>query len=160
MTIPLPILGAGIACALGGAVAGNALGSAPVLDRSTLATLYQSHDSEAPEESERVLPDHYPLVTRSGTVPVAALGERGLYSQARFRPLRMMEELPPQAELAAWEPERWVDDDPPAPPSAEGVSEPEADDAAQPLHLAEGPVAVADEGTAKLVNVSATLAMR
>lgn len=86
MTQPPVFWGVGLAFALGGAIAGNAIGSTPITDRSTIAMFYQSHDTAAAEQPDRrALPDHYPLVTRSGVVPVAELSDRGLFSQARYR---------------------------------------------------------------------------
>lgn len=159
MTIALHVLGAGLACAVGGAIAGNALGSAPVLDRSTLTTLYQSHETVAKAESDRTLPDHYPLVTRAGTVPVAALSERGLYSQARYRAFMAVDDAPRQPEPAAWEPENWAEPAPPAPEQATDEPAFEEAEPAEPLQLAAGAAGVTATGGAKLVKVSAALAM-
>lgn len=83
--------GATLSCALGGAIAGTALGSTPVIDRaSTGAVLpsYENSRSAAAAFADTKAPDHYPLVTPRGTVPVAELSQRGLYSQARFQPVR------------------------------------------------------------------------
>ena len=84
-----PLLwGAGLACALGGAIAGNALGSTPVADRSAIAMFYQEHATASDgSQDAHALPDHYPLVTRSGVVPVTELSERGLFSQRRYQPV-------------------------------------------------------------------------
>jgi hypothetical protein len=84
-----PLLwGAALACALGGAVAGTALGSTPMTDRSALESYYQTHRTAADDQLEnRALPDRYPLVTGSGVVPVEQLSDRGLFSQARYRPV-------------------------------------------------------------------------
>lgn len=74
--------------AIGGAVAGSELGTSPVLSRSLFGAYYQQHPDAADDgamTAELPPPDHYPLVTPQGTVPVAALRTRGLYSQARFR---------------------------------------------------------------------------
>lgn len=99
--------GVGLACALGGAVAGNAVGSTPILERSAIAAFYQTHDAAVDEASSGdALPDHYPLVTREGTVPVAALSDRGLYSQRRYRAVTLAANYEPaDAEaLSAYEP--------------------------------------------------------
>lgn len=158
-----PILwGAGLACALGGAVAGTALGSAPVLDRSFLGTYYQAHNDGAMDSREvRALPDHYPLVTRSGTVPVEQLSERGLFSQARYRSFfAMADSAPVEFDEARYEPE-------PEPPTDEALSigdpprAPALDETrAEPLALAAGPASVTAVGEAKAVDVAAALAMR
>lgn len=88
-TTPL-FLGACLACALGGAVAGTTLGSAPVLDRPELgAVLPQSigpHEDRDGSAKIAATPDHYPLGTPQGTVPVGQLSDRGLFSQARYSP--------------------------------------------------------------------------
>lgn len=83
-----PVLwGLGLACALGGAIAGNAVGSAPVTDRPTIQMLYQAHKTASiGPHGQRLLPNHYPLVTRAGVVEVAKLSDRGLFRQARYRP--------------------------------------------------------------------------
>lgn len=169
MTVSPMLWGAGLACALGGAIAGNALGSAPPLDRSTIATYYQTHETTeglAPE-GERP-PDHYPLVTRSGTVPMGELAMRGLYSQARYRAyLYAADYKPAEAVYQEYQPgEEWRDaptraalalGDPAPEPGPEADAESEA---SEPLQLAAGPASVDPEGRAKLVDVNATLAMR
>lgn len=79
-----PLLGAAM---LAGAMSGEAIGSAPVIARHTepppiairAAAFERSPARSAPA---RRLPDHYPLVTPTGTVPVAALASHG-----RFRDL-------------------------------------------------------------------------
>jgi hypothetical protein len=151
--------GAGLACALGGAIAGNALGSTPITDRAAIATFYHTHQTAtAGRPDQRALPDHYPLVTRNGVVPVAQLADRGLYSQARYSSF-----------LAAAGYAASIDDDPGS--GLEPVSE-DADIAAsqpaspmvadagppEPLDLAQGPAQLA--GQAKITDVQATLAMR
>ena len=168
MTKSPMLWGAGLACALGGAVAGTALGSTPILDRPVSGSLYQSHDDTASQgQGERQLPDHYPLVTREGTVPVAQLAERGLYSQSRYRGYYYADYTPPEAQLDEYRPgEEWRDEatreafamaDRAASPDP--ASEPETQ-AGQPLQLAAGPASVESQGEAKLVDVNAALAMR
>lgn len=161
--------GAGLACALGGAVAGTALGSTPVLDRPTIGAFYQSHDQAAGSlaAEERVLPDHYPLVTRNGTVSVAELADRGLYSQRRYRAVFYAVDSGPGYAPASYEPDqpRYTDEDPAlrvgdaadARPNSQWV---ERDAAPEPLQLAAGPATIAASGQAKTVNVEAALAMR
>lgn len=164
--------GAGLACALGGAVAGNALGSTPVLDRPTIGNFYQMHQTAGEQDTGREpLPDHYPLVTRSGTVPVAELGMRGLYSQARYRAYGYSDGYT-SAELATADyqppensrPYHGRDDTgmgDPVPntqaPLGAGAGPSES---AGPLQLAAGPAALGAGGSAKLIDVKATLAMR
>ncbi|WP_375289909.1 hypothetical protein [Qipengyuania sp.] len=81
--------GAGAACLIGGAIAGAALGSTPVIDRASMGAFYaQEQDTSPPmvtDSAGEQLPDHYPLVTARGTVPVEQLSDRGLYSQARYQ---------------------------------------------------------------------------
>ena len=77
-----PVLwGAALVCALGGAIAGNALGTTPITDRAALDSYYQMHETGGAvgQIENRALPDRYPLVTRSGVVPVEQLSERGLF---------------------------------------------------------------------------------
>lgn len=159
-----PILwGAALACALGGAAAGSALGSTPVADRSIVGDYYQAHasaDADAPPQAH--LPNHYPLVTRQGTVPVAELATRGLYSQARYRAYAEIVddraiELASEEEGAA----------PFTPQITERVETPDRSDQhearnapAEPLHLARGPATLEGEGGAKLIDVAASLALR
>lgn len=161
-----PVLwGAGLVCALGGAIAGNALGSTPPLHRSTVAMMYQSHDIAIRDATAREpLPDHYPLVTRRGTVPVAELSTRGLYSQARYRAYLHAADYD-QAELAAadYRPDeelvRYQGTDQSIRIGDPDVGRERADPA--PLQLAAGPATVATlQGNAKLIDVEATLAMR
>ena len=160
MTIPMPLWGAGLVCALGGAFAGNALGSVPMLDRSTLQTYYQSHEDNAAEERGEVLPDHYPLVTREGTVPVAALSERGLYSQARYRAFAYAYTGDPGPAPLPEYPEV---EDAPAEAATTVAAEVVVNEAVEPpatapLRLAAGPAAVASAGQAKLIDVTLALA--
>lgn len=84
-----PILwGAGLVCALGGAIAGTSLGSSPLVAASATTEYYQQHELSGalmPDARAAAMPERYPLVTPKGTVPVAQLSERGLFSQARYR---------------------------------------------------------------------------
>ena len=157
--------GAGLACALGGAIAGNALGSAPVLDRSTVATLYQTHETAEPIMRDGEMPpDHYPLVTKAGTVPVGELSMRGLYSQRRYRAFAYAADYAPaEVHVDEWR----YDEDwrPQASDQALAVGDPapeaaDAGEAEEPLQLAAGPASIAAEGQAKTVDVNAALAMR
>ncbi len=169
MTKSSVLWGAGLACALGGAIAGNALGSTPVLDRPTLESFYQSH-ADAPVERATAtppLPDHYPLVTRDGTVPVGELGMRGLYSQARFRgyayaadPAGAGDAFPdlyPAQELRSSETvEAPAGPGDPVPAGAQRQAD--ASGPSPPLELAGGPASVG-VGQARLIDVRAALAM-
>ena len=169
MTMSPMLWGAGLACALGGAIAGNALGSTPPLDRSTIAMLYQTHETTEgmSAEGERP-PDHYPLVTRNGTVPVGELAMRGLYSQRRYQAyLYAADYAPAEAVYEDYQPgEEWRDErtrEALAAADAANHSEFAADaekEAVLPLQLAAGPATVSPEGNAKLIDVQATLAMR
>ena len=160
-----PVLwGAGLACALGGAIAGNALGSTPPLDHSIVASFYQTHEtSEQPARDNEPLPDHYPLVTKAGTVPVGELSMRGLYSQRRYRAFAYAADYgPSDAHVDEWRyREDWrpqVTDE--ALAIGDPVPEPVPSEAAEPLQLAAGPASLAPEGQAKTVDVNAALAMR
>lgn len=163
MTKSPMLWGAGLACALGGAIAGNALGSTPMLDRSTVADFYQSHETTEKEAAAgEPLPDHYPLVTKAGTVPVGELAMRGLYSQRRYRALAYaVDYVPSQVHVAEW---RYTDDwRPQSEDKAVAVGDPAPepdvqDQASEPLQLAAGPASI--DGQAKTVDVSAALAMR
>ena len=156
--------GAGLACALGGAAAGTALGSTPILDRPALGVYYQSHDgAQIASGDARVLPDHYPLVTRAGTVPVEELSDRGLFSQARYRAIYGVGGYAPaQFAEAEYEP-----DAAPGPSDAslrigDPASAPQQPAAAPaaPLDLAAGPANLTATGSAKTIHVATALAMR
>jgi hypothetical protein len=144
------------------------LGSTPILDRPTIGTFYQTHEDNGFENAgERESPpDHYPLETRAGTVPVAELGMRGLYSQARYRALTYayVSDYRPAEFAADYQPASYESDDEsvrigdPA-PAARLPESPEARPEA-PLQLAAGPASIAPEGQAKLIDVQATLALR
>jgi hypothetical protein len=163
--------GAGLACALGGAVAGNALGSTPILDRPAIGSFYQVHDSAEPlSPSRERLPDHYPLVTKNGTVPVGELSMRGLYSQKRYRSyLARADYAPEELRYAEYRPgEEWRDaatraalasGDPPVGHEPEQARD-ETENAAAPLQLAAGPASIEGGGQARLMDVNAALAMR
>ena len=90
MNLSPVFLGTCLACALGGAIAGSSLGSTPVLARADTDTFAPAdvpanYQSVAASEPNQPAPDHYPLVTPRGTVAIADLSDRGLYSQARYR---------------------------------------------------------------------------
>lgn len=164
MTKSPKLWGAGLACALGGAIAGNALGSTPVLGRATVADFYQTHQTtEQQARQSKPLPDHYPLVTRAGTVPVGELATRGLYSQRRYRAFAdAAGYVPPEVDVEAWQPgEDWR---PQAKDEALAIGDPApqpaAIDAAEPLQLAAGPANLSSEGQVRTVDVNAALAMR
>ena len=175
MTKSPMLWGLGLACALGGAVAGNALGSAPLIDKSGIVAFYQSHEDAVfsrQTAEAALLPDHYALVTRGGTVPVAKLSDRGLYSQARYRGVYAADvNQQPRYEEANFPgvsvQSRYEGDDESV-HVGDSVSQPpmgrtngtiqEAPSA--PLALSAGPGTVARAGHAKLIDVNATLAMR
>ena len=88
-------------------------------------------------------PDHYPLVTPRGTIAVADLSERGLYSQARYRSTDAYQAI----QLA---PARYDTDEPiqqvPLAAAPREVKAPPPIPRAQPsapLKLANGPVQIA-----------------
>ena len=151
MTISPMLLMAVLACALGGAIAGDAVGSSPVTDRSTIETYYQSHTSAPLGVAElRALPDHYPLVTGRGVVPVAQLSDRGLFSQARYRRLDVFVDYSSMEDQAG-PGHNFIDGE----PDDIGPSVPEPP---PPLELAQGPAQIS--GGAKMIDVQAALAMR
>lgn len=148
MAISPIIWGAGLASALGGALMGNALGSTSPSDRAAAEIYYQSHrDSRGAREVSQQRPDHYPLVTRNGVVPVAQLSERGLFSQARYRSVTLVESY---AEFDTGP----FPDEPTGPPEAP---------ASEPITAAPAPQDLpteAEPGHAKIIDVQAALAMR
>lgn len=161
MTQSFTMWGAGLACALGAALAGTALGSTPIADRGLIDTFYQGHETAYPEEPEHRPPDHYPLVTARGTVPVEELSERGLFSQARYRAVFADAgyDAAAYAEIA-YEPmpdePRFAERD-----ESAGIGEPvpQAAPAQTPPTLAIA-AANATSGHAKIIDVQAALAMQ
>ena len=145
---------AGLASVVGGAIVGDALGSSPVTDRSVIEMLYQSHETAiADHRDDSAPPNRYPLVTRSGVVPVAQLSERGLFSQARYRSHDIA------ADYAFRDPGLTFVDTYDVEPEARRVEATAMEPSTvQPLSLADGPAQVA--GQAKIIDVQATLAMR
>lgn len=157
-----PILwGAGLACALVGAVAGSAVGSTPMLDRSTIAELASvgSGGGEAgggaSAARNALLPDHYPLVTRQGTVPVAALSTRGLYSQKRYQVAMLYNDGEAAMHDAPYDPDADGLHYASEPPSLGAV--PAMPDG--PHEVSAGPATDQHDGEAKIIDVSATLAL-
>ncbi len=148
------LLGVGLACALGGAIAGNAVGSIPVTDRSTVEMFYQAHKTATVGQyGQRLLPDHYPLVTRDGVVEVARLSDRGLFRQARYRPSNLAAGYAASADEG--DPGvAFVEEYSPDSRSAAAT----AAAPAETVSLAQGPSRVS--GHAKIIDVQATLAMR
>lgn len=164
MTMSPIFVGAGLALALGGALAGNAVGSTSMSDRAASAIHYQSHlDTHGARDSARVLPDHYPLVTREGVVPVARLSERGLFSQTRYRGIDAASAYAEDGPGPGFD--TFDRTNPPRQDVRQTVASPNA---SAPLALADGAADVtaakaqmaAAEGQAKIIDVQATLAMR
>lgn len=174
MTMSSILFGAGLACALGGAVIGTGLGSTPIGDRTAVGLYYQTHPSSAggSPPTEALRPDHFPLVTPWGTVPVERLAERGLYSQARYRMLAA-----DPADRDARFADSGADSHGPGPGSG-WIEEPRspanggpqtaqfamldtADAGSRaPLELAQGPATVPNSGNARMIDVAAALAAR
>lgn len=157
---------AGLACALGGAVAGTALGSTPVPNRPAIGAIYQTHEQAMGSSAAqpRALPDHYPLVTRDGIVPVEELSDRGLFGQARYRALYGPAPYGPAgvAEVS-YEPDNADSAAPGDASLAIGDPAPQQTGAAEapaPLALAAGPAGLTPAGQAKTIDVQAALAMR
>ena len=77
---------AALVVSVAGAVGGAAIGTTPVIERGEGATPpdpYEPGPGEIARDRGEPLPDHYPLVTPTGTVPVAELALHG-----RLRSLR------------------------------------------------------------------------
>ena len=103
MISPPLLWGAGLVCAVGGAIAGTALGSSPVVAASATTEYYQNHETSSgrqPTVTAGVMPDRYPLVTARGTIRVAQLSERGLFSQTRYRVLDRQPYVEPASYVA------------------------------------------------------------
>lgn len=162
--------GIGLASALAGAVAGTSLGSSPLIAADTSAMYFQTHRTSTGSASaggNAALPDRYPLVTREGVVPVAALSQRGLYRQARNTAVdapapamaydRGSDITVERAARQSAEDSNRVSDE-----RFEQVMEAHGDGVATPappLALAKGPVVVAHRtGSAKIVSVADALA--
>ena len=82
MKITPQLLAAVAVVAIGGAVSGAAIGDSPVLPRSSQETLPQAQVAfvpSSPRSSSERPPNHYPLKTQEGTVPVAELALHGRY---------------------------------------------------------------------------------
>lgn len=143
--------GAALVCALGGAVAGNAVGSAPIFSRSAITAAYEPGETSTIDRRElRPLPNHYPLVTPNGVVEVAQLSDRGLFSQARYR-LRHLVETDPIETLA--DPYEIVEYTPSEGSAPVLADEPSAAVTGSDNHST-------DINTAKIIDVEAALAMR
>ena len=75
-----------IAVAGAGAAGGAAIGSSPVLKRADSAVPTAQRNAGVGDfelDTSEPLPDHYPLVTPSGTIPVAALAAHGRFRGER-----------------------------------------------------------------------------
>ena len=82
MKITPQLLAAVAVVAIGGAVSGAAIGDSPVLPRSSQETLPEAQVSFVPgshKTSAERPPNHYPLETKDGTIPVAELSLHGRY---------------------------------------------------------------------------------
>lgn len=152
--------GAALASALGGAIAGNALGSVQPIDRSVLTEMYQSHPSTTGYASgDDRPPDHYPLVTRAGTVPVAELATRGLYRQARYQPRVYAANYggyEPAVETYQYD-EGWSGHTEMTAPTSSASPEPPKSAADGALRLAAEPATLSVPGAAKTIDVGAAL---
>lgn len=81
----LPVLV--VSAIMAGALSGSAIGSTPILDRGVATQIPEAARNAGVgdfklDSSDR-LPNHYPLVTPNGTIPVAALAEHGRLRNAR-----------------------------------------------------------------------------
>lgn len=96
----MPLVGFAIAAmtVMGvGAISGSAIGKSPMLMSDDDVLPSASAPSSTRHFSSQRLPDHYPLVTPDGTVPVAELAMRGRYRDRQV----MFEDDVDRAELAA-----------------------------------------------------------
>lgn len=85
MQVSPGVLGVSAAVLVVGVAAGAAFGSVPPMQQRGVHEFLPEARTVAIDYPERDdLPDHYPLITRNGRVEVHELGERGLYSQARY----------------------------------------------------------------------------
>jgi len=149
--------GMGLACALGGAVAGTSLGSSPVIAADSPMILNKTQHGSQPNQNSRsaLLPDRYPLVTRAGIVPVEHLADRGLYRQARYGAVF---EQSVRREERTTDPALFVRAQAIEPTGGENASPAFVEDS-PPLDLAKGPVTLAsNSGSAKTIDVAAALA--
>lgn len=159
------VLGVSAAVLVAGILGGAALGTVPPMQqRGVLDSLPEARTLAFDHRAQGDLPDHYPLITRTGRFEVHELGERGLYSQARYAYRNVYAYYPEEegvedgyqsdyavglepAALASAEPETW----------RAAPVEPMADDPTAPLEPV-GP-AVA-EVTPRIIDVAAELAAR
>ncbi len=77
---------AAVGVVFAGAVSGSAIGSTPVLTRDADLIPEAPRNAGVGEfelDTRKRLPDHYPLVTPTGTVPVAALAVHGRMRNSR-----------------------------------------------------------------------------
>lgn len=85
MQVSPGILGVSAAVLVAGVAAGAALGTVPPMQQRGFTEWLPEQPVVAQElRPTGDFPDHYPLVTRAGRFEVHELGERGLYSQARY----------------------------------------------------------------------------
>jgi hypothetical protein len=159
------VLGVSALVLLAGILGGAALGTVPpIQQRGVTEWLPEARTLAFDHRAHGDLPDHYPLVTRAGTFEVHELGERGLYSQARYSYRDAYASYYPEDEWAedGYEGDYAAEMQPAvaiaAEPAAGAASwEREADEATAPLEPV-GP-AVA-EVTPRIVDVAAELAAR
>src|SRR5688572_14364585 len=103
------ILGMGAVVLVAG-IAGSALGTVPPMQqRGASELLPEARTIAFDHRPQADLPDHYPLGTRTGTVAVSELGERGLYSQARYAWRAAYAAYDPDADWAEREAEAQAD---------------------------------------------------
>ena len=166
MRVSPGILGAGAAVLVAGVTAGNAFGTVPPMQmRGMHELLPQARTVAYAAGPGTAWPDHYPLITAAGRFEVHELGERGLYSQARYSYRNAylaayypVEEAEPGYDLA-WaaegEPARVVEDAP-------EVVEVAVYEAPQPADGAPAAPAgaVVAQVTPRMIDVAAELALR
>jgi len=85
MTISPGILGVSAAVLVAAVTAGTTFGAVPPMQQRDVKELLPATRIVASEyPAQLAFPDHYPLVTRARRYEIEDLGERGLYSQARY----------------------------------------------------------------------------
>jgi hypothetical protein len=158
------LLGVSAAVLVAGIAAGAALGTVPPMQqRGTAEWLPEARPVAFAHRRQADLPDHYPLVTRAGTIEVHELGERGLYRQARYA-WRQLDAYYPEEEDWAGHDSDAVAEPQPAVVYAAATDtgapswrQPEPEAATAPLEPVGAAVA---EVTPRIVDVAAELARR
>ncbi|TMM46723.1 hypothetical protein [Qipengyuania marisflavi] len=160
--------------AVAGAISGAAIGTTPVIERETSATMPQANFDAARAASAiaaKPAPNHYPIVTPQGRFEVSELSSRGLYRNARYEDSFYNAPMYDEAvELAAETRDFYVAEDvhvvkPISRQPAVAAVAPTIDEstrAQEPLFAQATPFPQPEivQGPARMVDVAATLAAR